>query len=1259
MIVSRFKSCLTAALVAAALVPPAPAPAAPGARVRLVDAAAARVSDPSAAVELVRGSLQGAAGADLLVVEDRPMTLGMRLLVVAEERDGLPVHHGEHRLALLDDGTPFALVLGDVADEGSPGMPALSAAEALAIAISEVDHAAADPAQASMSSAGASPGWTTIEMPGRSPAFARLVVHPRGPRVAWRVELGEKDDPEERHAVLVDARTGAVIEDGSLTSHAAARGRVFPSGFLGGSELRDFVDGDVVLAPASPQGWIDTVESIGNNASVWEDRAGDSTTTPGLTAIGTGDPLVFDFPVSGVPLDDLDAALTNVFWAVNDAHDRFWRLGFDEPSGALQTRNFGRGGLAGDYPRVFVQYRAGATATGVRNTSTASTSADGSYASLTFGLWDRSGELRDGALDTGLVFHEYAHLVVVRMLGGDGTCDDGNQPAGLAEGWADYFAAAFTGQTVLGAYVSGQATTGIRTAAIDRSTFTYSNLCATNPASTSCIATENGEIWAGTLWDLRREMLRVHGPAGGARADRLVLEGLRWTPCRPTYLEARDGILLADLALTGGADRCLVWQVMANRGLGYGASSSGPDDRYPIAGYGLGPECGAGAAVAWDRPRYGDDADARVLLSDGRAAGSARTLRVTSSSGDSEDVAAPPPGLVRVIDVPLRPGPAVAGDGLVQVADGGAITVTCVDCAGAPQASAAVSRALAVSVLSHQLSSESCHDDDSEALLADFNNELPSLLDAGELATIAVTLGNGEDFPLEDVRVSVTCDDPAVQVLPRGEIAVGAVDGRYAAPAGFTVSLRALAAAAPAVAFGDVATLTFSVTARGVQGATTLPLELAGDYLAERGVASWGGAETFETSSPSRSAWSHAPAGGEPADLWSLQACGNGGGTAMAYAGPGCTDYADTPSAALLQSPPVFDFSNRVKAVHPLAATWWNDVDLGWAMRSPNYCDSEMVAAYLTDNPSRPNFASPRSDRGSSLQYWVEWPGLGIQRNTGGWVQAFPQAAISTSSVSGMSLPNVRLMWAFFTDVYNPQNDGGCRITDPEGVGGGYKLDDVGFTYDLARVVAASNTTCTRACAVRTVATITPPGGARCAGDVITLSGAGSEAAGCAGTLQYRFTGPGFDSGWIDQDSATATAADGATWAVNVRCSTDTGCSQQVNVADPTKDDVDVGRVRPGTLRCARLGSDVVLSWDGTRSPPSYALFRADSARDDGASRIAGLSDLASPIPSPAVRAGSADVLEWRDPAAAGNGVGLSVYRVSGRLPCAGTPLDR
>lgn len=42
-------------------------------------------------------------------------------------------------------------------------------------------------------------------------------------------------------------------------------------------------------------------------------------------------------------------------------------------------------------------------------------------------------------------------------------------------------------------------------------------------------------------------------------------------PCNPNFVQARDAILDADKALTGGKNQCELWTAFAKRGLGSGA----------------------------------------------------------------------------------------------------------------------------------------------------------------------------------------------------------------------------------------------------------------------------------------------------------------------------------------------------------------------------------------------------------------------------------------------------------------------------------------------------------------------------------------------------------------------------------------------------------------------------------------------------------------------------------------------------------------
>lgn len=43
---------------------------------------------------------------------------------------------------------------------------------------------------------------------------------------------------------------------------------------------------------------------------------------------------------------------------------------------------------------------------------------------------------------------------------------------------------------------------------------------------------------------------------------------MKLQPCRPNFLDARDAILAADHALTGGENYCVIFAAFADRGMG-------------------------------------------------------------------------------------------------------------------------------------------------------------------------------------------------------------------------------------------------------------------------------------------------------------------------------------------------------------------------------------------------------------------------------------------------------------------------------------------------------------------------------------------------------------------------------------------------------------------------------------------------------------------------------------------------------------------
>jgi uncharacterized repeat protein (TIGR01451 family) len=186
----------------------------------------------------------------------------------------------------------------------------------------------------------------------------------------------------------------------------------------------------------------------------------------------------------------------------------------------------------------------------------------------------------------------------------------------MGEGWSDFYALSLlnntaaditAGQYASGAYATYKITTptyldnyvyGIRR-------FPYSTVNTVNPMTWADVddVTNNlsggipptpltffndngamevhnsGEIWAGTLWEVRSRIiadpLGANGsvPVGNQTMLRLVTNGLKMTPIDPSFTDARDSIIDADCATNACANETSIWDGFADRGLGYGAKT--------------------------------------------------------------------------------------------------------------------------------------------------------------------------------------------------------------------------------------------------------------------------------------------------------------------------------------------------------------------------------------------------------------------------------------------------------------------------------------------------------------------------------------------------------------------------------------------------------------------------------------------------------------------------------------------------------------
>ena len=346
---------------------------------------------------------------------------------------------------------------------------------------------------------------------------------------------------------------------------------------------------------ASPNGWhqINGTEytvTRGNNVDAYLDDDSSNSPTNGDAARADGGVnLEFDFawdedtPPGDLPLP----AITNLFYWNNIIHDMWYNSGFDEASGNFQEENNnGMGGLEGDYVRAEAQDGAGTC------NANMATPPDGSRPRMQMFLCNS----RDGDLDNAVIAHEYGHGISNRLTGGPAASGClGNQEQ-MGEGWSDWFGLMMTievGDTEtdnrpIGTYLFGQPIdgAGIRP-------YPYTTDMAVNPmtyaSSFSGVSVPHGlgSVWCTMLWDMTWMMVDEYGfdsdlydgTGGNNMAMELVIEALKLQPCSPGFVDGRDAIIAADEAINGGANVCMIWEVFANRGLGYSALQGSSSNR--------------------------------------------------------------------------------------------------------------------------------------------------------------------------------------------------------------------------------------------------------------------------------------------------------------------------------------------------------------------------------------------------------------------------------------------------------------------------------------------------------------------------------------------------------------------------------------------------------------------------------------------------------------------------------------------------------
>jgi hypothetical protein len=338
---------------------------------------------------------------------------------------------------------------------------------------------------------------------------------------------------------------------------------------------------DPATSNGSPFGWHDTngVEGAeytitrGNNTHVVLGDLVDGFNPINHSPDG-GANLDFDFPfdpsVGNLDPANQDAVITNVFYAVNVAHDVFFNYGFDEAAGNFQASNYTGLPGAGDHIRVQAHDPLEGPPPpspypGQACNAFFVPTVDGITPQMVLGFCntglvdDPLG--RDFGLSNDVIVHEFSHGLTERLVAGPATLNLAGpivrQFDAMHEGMGDYWGMMFTmkntqapGDAIeVGPYIGhfftpvdeDRVNPGVR-----RNPYSYDT--TVNPidfdqwndldspklllgnVTTNDEAHNAGEIWASTLYDMTWELIAKYGGATGAENFTPGMMGVAFNP---------------------------------------------------------------------------------------------------------------------------------------------------------------------------------------------------------------------------------------------------------------------------------------------------------------------------------------------------------------------------------------------------------------------------------------------------------------------------------------------------------------------------------------------------------------------------------------------------------------------------------------------------------------------------------------------------------------------------------------------------------
>ncbi|KAJ2140330.1 hypothetical protein IW136_002637 [Coemansia sp. RSA 678] len=355
--------------------------------------------------------------------------------------------------------------------------------------------------------------------------------------------------------------------------------RVYPWTVADPSEGERVLVENPAHSKASPLGWSRGNQTAGNNVYAQSNPDGGYGWEHNFRP--TSVDRVFDYPLDleKQPAKYIEAAVTQLFYTNNFMHDLFFLYGFDEAAGNFQDENFSGKGKGNDAVIANAQDGSG------YNNANFATPPDGRHPKMRMYVWDITRPNRDGDLEQGIVVHEYTHGISIRLTGGpaNSNCLSYGEAGGMGEGWGDIFATIIrlkpnstrNDDIPMGEYSAAR---GIRK-------YPYSTNMDTNPSTYGIMdgpayweVHAKGEVWAEIYYEVLWNLIDAHGfssdlfdhdlTKGNVLALQLLVDGMKLQPCMPSFIDARDAILLADRQLTNGENQCHLWKGFAKRGMG-------------------------------------------------------------------------------------------------------------------------------------------------------------------------------------------------------------------------------------------------------------------------------------------------------------------------------------------------------------------------------------------------------------------------------------------------------------------------------------------------------------------------------------------------------------------------------------------------------------------------------------------------------------------------------------------------------------------